>query len=176
MEAKYVQNPNMTLPEPTFQDMGRHVIDPNEPRNVTSPVRFRYEPEIFYDACECCLFLADVAQVAKKQDAKELGVYVNPYVRVAYKYSLLAWLPWLQRWERIFTIPQAILTPLFNLPTHNPHRQVKEGQLFTEEIWVGEGNAAHWELVQRQGRNGMFCGVREMQTIRTGMSRCPSLD
>ncbi|RYO85621.1 hypothetical protein DL766_005410 [Monosporascus sp. MC13-8B] len=168
MDARYVQNQNKTLPEPGFQDIGRHVIDPANPRNVTSPVRFRYEPEIFYDACECCLFLADVTQVAKKQEASELGVYVNPYVRVAYKYSLLAWLPWIQRWERLFAIPQGILTPLFNLPTHNPHRTVREGQPFREEIWVGEGDAAHWEMVERRGRNAMFCGVREMQTIRTG--------
>ncbi len=176
MDARYVQNPNVTLPDPNFQDIGRHVVSPSDPRNVTSPVRFRYEPEIFYDACECCLFLADVAKVAKNQEAKELGVYVNPYVRVAYKYTLLAWLPWLQRWERLFVIPQNILTPLFNLPTHNPHRTVQEGQMFTEEIWVGEGDTAHWELVQRPGRNAMFCGVREMQTIRTGTrARSPSL-
>ncbi|ORY63897.1 cryptococcal mannosyltransferase 1-domain-containing protein [Pseudomassariella vexata] len=169
MQAKYVQNMNQSLPDPDFQSIGSHVIDPASPRNVTSPVRFRYEPEIFFDACECCLFLADVAQVARKEDAKEVGTYVNPYVRVAYDESVLGWIPWVQRWERLFSVPQAILTYVLNLPTHNPHRTVEEQDGFMEEVWVGKGDKGHWELVQREARNGLLCGVREMQLISEGV-------
>lgn len=168
MQAKYVQNLNKTLPNPGFQKIGSHVIDPANPQNVTSPVRFRYEPEVFYDACECCLFLADVSQVARKEDAKELGVFVNPYVRVAYEYDALKWIPWIQRWERLFSIPQLILNPILHLPTHNPYRSIAEGDGFIEEIWAGEGTKAHWQLVQREARNALFCGVREMQLIEQG--------
>ncbi|KAI0899094.1 glycosyltransferase family 69 protein [Annulohypoxylon nitens] len=166
MQAKHVQNMNETLPNSHFQDISSYVIDPVRPHNVTSPVRFRYEPEVFFEACECCLFHADVAQVARKAGEEELGIYMNPYVRVAYTEKTLSWLPWVKRWERLFSIPHAIISWFMSLPTYNPHRTVQEGEIFTEEIWVGEGNTGHWQLVQRQGRNGMFCGVREMQVIK----------
>ncbi|OTB00297.1 glycosyltransferase family 69 protein [Hypoxylon sp. CI-4A] len=166
MQAKYVQNMNESLPNSHFQDISSYVVDPAKPHNVTAPVRFRYEPEVFFDACECCLFHADVAQVAKKMEGEELGIYMNPYVRVAYRESVLSWLPLIKKWERLFSIPHAISSWVSSLPTRNPHRTVQEGDTFTEEIWVGEGNAGHWQLVQREGRNGMFCGVREMQAIK----------
>ncbi|KAI5918185.1 cryptococcal mannosyltransferase 1-domain-containing protein [Camillea tinctor] len=168
MQAKYVQNLNESLPNPHFQDIGSHVINPSTPREVTSPVRFRHEPEIFFDACECCLFLADVSQVARKAHDGELGVYMNPYVRVAYRDKVLAWLPWIKKWERLFTIPHTIGTRLASLPTHNPHRTVQEGDGFMEEVWVGQGRAGRWEIEPRVARNGMFCGVREFQTILLG--------
>ncbi|KAI0386507.1 glycosyltransferase family 69 protein [Hypomontagnella monticulosa] len=166
MQAKYVQNMNESLPNSHFQDISSYVVDPAKPHNVTAPVRFRYEPEVFFDACECCLFHADVEQVARKAEEKELGIYMNPYVRVAYTETTLAWLPWVRRFERLFSIPHAISSWVMSLPARNPHRTVQEGDSFTEEIWVGEGNAGHWQLVQREGRNGMFCGVREMQAIK----------
>ncbi|KAI1649334.1 glycosyltransferase family 69 protein [Daldinia loculata] len=166
MQAKYVQNMNETLPNSHFQDISSYVIDPAKPHNVTAPVRFRYEPELFFDACECCLFHADVAQVARKAGEKELGIYMNPYVRVAYTENTLSWLPLVRRFERLFSIPHALSSHILSLPTRNPHRTVQEGDIFTEEIWVGEGNTGHWQLVQREGRNGMFCGVREMQAIK----------
>lgn len=169
MQAKYVQNMNESLPSSHFQDISHHVIDPTYPRRVTAPVRFRYEPEVFFEACECCLFHADVAQVARKAEGKDLGIFMNPYVRVAYSEHTLAWLPWVRRWERLFTIPHTLLSYYWSVPTRNPHRTVQEGDVFTEEIWVGEGNIGHWQLAQRQGRNGMFCGVRELQVIKLGM-------
>ncbi|KAI1078936.1 glycosyltransferase family 69 protein [Whalleya microplaca] len=168
MQAKYVQNLNESLPSRNFQDISSHVINPAQPKNVTAPVRFRYEPEVFVDACECCLFHADVAQIARKEGDEEIGIFVNPYVRVAYEYNVLSWLPWVRRWEKLFNLPHAILSPLVSLPTHNPHRTVQEGDLFMEEVWVGQGRLGHWELEPRQARNGMFCEVREMQTIKLG--------
>ncbi|KAH6644944.1 cryptococcal mannosyltransferase 1-domain-containing protein [Truncatella angustata] len=173
MQAKYVQNTSPALSRPHFQDSGSHVIDPDAPTNVTSPVRFRYEPEVFFDACECCLFLADVTQVAKSQGADELGTYVNPYIRTAYTEGVFKWLSWVRRWERLLIVPQWAITKLVGLPTHNPHRTVQQGQKFMEEVWVGPGpgkedngqSPGHWQLVERTGRNGMFCGVREMQLV-----------
>ncbi|KAK8029737.1 hypothetical protein PG993_011028 [Apiospora rasikravindrae] len=173
MQARHVQNLNQTLPDPDFRAIGHHVLDPAQPAKVTSPVRFRYEPEVFYDACECCLFLADVTQAARQaggQTEKELGTYVNPYVRVAYSQETLAWLPWVKRWERLLSVPQRILTPILRLPTHNPHRAVREGESFMEEVWVNnEGSqGGRWQLTQRQARNGLQCGVREMQLVQQG--------
>ncbi|KAF3762052.1 family 69 glycosyltransferase [Cryphonectria parasitica EP155] len=168
MQAKYVQNLRADLPTPTFQDIGAHVVDPARPTPIEAPVRFRYEPEIFFDACECCLFLADVSTAAKKDNAAEQGTFVNPYVRVAYEDSVLTWLHRVKRWERLFIIPHRVVSWLAGLPRNNPYREVQEGQPFVEEVWQED----HWELVNRTGRSGMFCAVREMQLIiqeaRTG--------
>ncbi|KAK8078841.1 hypothetical protein PG994_002648 [Apiospora phragmitis] len=177
MQARYVQHRNASLPDPNFRDIGHHLLDPARPARVTSPVRFRYEPEVFYDACECCLFMADVTEAARKQLGQENkedqlpGTYVNPYVRVAYSQETLAWLAWVRRWERLLSVPQRILTPILRLPTHNPHRAVREGEAFMEEVWVNNEDGSrggHWQLVQREARNGLQCGVREMQLVQQG--------
>ncbi|KAI0121085.1 cryptococcal mannosyltransferase 1-domain-containing protein [Xylariales sp. AK1849] len=171
MPARYVHHLHQALPEPEFWKIGNHIVEPASPKNVKPPVRFRHEPEAFYEACECCLFLADVTQVARR-DANvsyaDLGIYVNPYVRVAYRYDVLFWMRWVQRWERLFAIPQAITNKFASMPRHNPHRTVQEGDTFVEEVWVGEGKDGRWELIQRRARNGMFCGTRKMLTIKPG--------
>ncbi|KAH8880932.1 hypothetical protein GQ53DRAFT_848618 [Thozetella sp. PMI_491] len=162
-DARHIQNTNGSLEAVDF------TIDPANPKSVTAPVRFRHEPELFLDACECCLFLADLAHVAKQESISpdETGVFVNPHVRVAYQHEKLAWVDWLRKWERLFALPQAMLSPLIPLPRRNPYRPVQEGQDFEEEIWVGEGDAGRWELVPRKGRTGLFCSIRSMQVIRT---------
>lgn len=163
MQAKYVQNLEADLPTPNFQEVGAHVVVPDYPVAVEAPVRFRYEPEIFFDACECCLFLADVSTAARKdEEALEHGVYVNPYVRVAYDDWALRWLHRIKRWESLFVLPQRIISWYVGLPRNNPYREVQEGEPFTEEIWVDD----HWELINRTGRSGLFCAVREMQLIQ----------
>lgn len=167
MQAKYVQNLNKQLPAPDFQAIGTHTIDPDMPALVQAPVRFRYEPEVFFDACECCLFLADVSTVARKDNAREQGVFVNPYVRVAYDESVLRWLPIVRRWERLLPTPQRIISYFAGLPRNNPYRTVQEGEKFVEERWNEHKN--RWELVNRTGRSGLFCAVREMQLIQKKM-------
>lgn len=164
MQAQYVQNLNETLPFPEFQTIGAHDIKPDNPVPIEAPVRFRYEPEVFFDACECCLFLADVSTAARKDNAAEQGVFVNPYVRVAYEESTLKWLSVIKRWERLLTIPHRIISYFVGLPRNNPYREVKEGEPFVEERWNVDDN--DWELVNRTGRSGMFCAVREMQIIQ----------
>ncbi|CAN8097918.1 unnamed protein product [Discula destructiva] len=175
MQAGYVQNRAPELPYPGFDAIGAHVIEPDNPHAVEAPVRFRYEPEAYVDACECCLFLADVsaaaARTATAEDKElELGVFMNPYVRVAYDDFVLRWLHRLKRWERLFVIPHDVVSSLSGLPRNNPLRAVREGEPFVEEVWDTQENA--WALVNRTGRSGLFCAVREMQLIveaeRTG--------
>ncbi|WQF84114.1 Putative mannosyltransferase 1, CMT1 [Colletotrichum destructivum] len=165
MQAKWVQNVDEKMPTKDWQAVAHHVIDPDHPHNVTAPVRFRYEPELYFDACECCLFLADVTTVADKAGEPDMGVFVNPYVRVAYRKRTQRLEPLVRRWERLLALPQAIITHFSRFPTPNPHRQVVEGQRFTEEIYQRREG---WKMVERTGRNGMFCGVREMQLIKEG--------
>ncbi|CAK7270330.1 hypothetical protein SEPCBS57363_004045 [Sporothrix epigloea] len=164
-DARYIQHRNSSLLNPDFQEISRHVVDPVHPIGVSAPLRFRYEPEIFFDACECCLLLADISRAASvaRVPASRTGVFVNPYVRVAYDKTTLRRLRIVQRWETLFAMPQALFSRLANLPTHNPHRQVREGDTFVEEVWNAQANS--WSLETRRGRNGLFCGVREMQVM-----------
>ncbi|KEY73412.1 hypothetical protein S7711_06832 [Stachybotrys chartarum IBT 7711] len=171
MQAKYVQSLRRPPPDPELRKIGAFDIDPADPRDVSSPVRFRHEPEAFYEACECCLFLADAARVAEKAGQvgnTDLGVYVNPYVRVAYRQDILFWQRWFQIWERLLIVPQAFLNILASMPKHNPHRKVQEGDFFNEEVWVSEGKDGHWKTQPRRARNGLFCGTRKMLTVKPG--------
>ncbi|KAK0629020.1 cryptococcal mannosyltransferase 1-domain-containing protein [Bombardia bombarda] len=161
MQAKYIQNLNRYKPSHTFDAPNAHVIDPDNPRNITAPVRFRYEPGTYYDACECCLFSADLAEVARQDGVDTGGIVMNPYIRVAYTDDLLRWLPVVRRWERLL-IPVFQLQSWLTPRAENPYRAVKEGEPFTEEIWDGD----QWRFVTRLGRSGLFCGVRDMQVLR----------
>jgi len=161
VQGRYVQNPDRELPSPDFQTLAAHTVWPDRPKNVTAPVRFRYEPEPYYDACESCLFPADVATVALREGAAETGVYVNPYVRTAYSEAILNWLPKAQRMERLI-LPLFTFFAWFTPDDHQPYRLTQEGEPIQEEIWDG----SRWTTVDRRARSAMFCGVREMQTLR----------
>ncbi|KAK3174013.1 hypothetical protein K4F52_010316 [Lecanicillium sp. MT-2017a] len=168
MQAKWLQNLDTALPRPDFHDVATHAIDPDRPTSVVPPIRFRYEPEVFVDACEWCLFLADVYTVARNAAAPQLGIYMNPYVRITYKPGLLPWVQLMKYWERALALPQTIVSWLKRPPASSHHRTVQEGDEFREEIWVpdhttGKGS---WVLKERTGRNGLFCWVRMMHLIR----------
>ncbi|KAJ4145289.1 hypothetical protein LMH87_004144 [Akanthomyces muscarius] len=175
MQARWVQNTNSTsLPTPNFQDVAAHIIDPDAPMPVEVPIRFRYEPEIFADSCECCLFLADVTTVARKAGAIDTETFLNPYVRVTYKPKLLSWILLSKRWERIWIPLQAFNTWVKGRPDFNPHRTVQEGDVFTEEIWVANESlpaGGSWEMKERKGRNGMICWGRMMHLMKLGGKR-----
>lgn len=170
MQARWVQNTKSTsLPNPNFQEVAAHIIDPDAPRPVQVPIRFRYEPEIFADSCECCLFLADVATVAHNAGAIDTGTFFNPYVRVVYKPWLLSWILFSKRWERIWVPLQTFFTWATSSPAFNPHRTVKEGEPFTEEVWVGNSSLSaggSWEMKERVGRNGLMCWGRMMHIMK----------
>ena len=171
MQAKWVQNLNISLPRPDFQDVAAHVIDPDDPTPVAPPIRFRYEPEMYMDACECCLFLADVFTAARKAGALETGVYMNPFVRVTYTPDLLPILPYMKYWERSWLALQTIVSFLKWYPDTNPYRTVQEGQAFTEEVWVSNNETralGSWVMKERTGRNGLFCWTRKMHLVNRG--------
>ncbi|KAJ3494477.1 hypothetical protein NLG97_g4054 [Lecanicillium saksenae] len=175
MQARWVQNTNSTsLPRPDFQEVAAHVIDPDAPRPVEAPIRFRYEPDVFADSCECCLFLADVTTVAQRAGAIDTGTFLNPFVRVAYKPWLLSWTLFSKRWERMWIPLQTFQTWAFRRPAFNPYRTVQEGEAFTEEVWVGNRSLAaggSWEMKERTGRNGMMCWGRMMHIMKQGNAR-----
>lgn len=167
-DAKYFQS-SSKVPVNGSQEIGFHNIPPANPKAVSTPVRFRAEPEIFYDACECCLIQADVLRVAQRPNVEEdTGIYFNPYIRVAYSPTHLWWLQFTRRFERLYSIPHWIVNKLARMPTFNPHRTVEEGDEFSEEIWVPDSQKqknGSWQIATRSARNGLYCGVRETQVI-----------
>ena len=167
-DARYLQSSSQVIQE-GFQEIDHHTISPVQPRNVSAPVRFRAEPEIFFDACECCLILADMIQVANPPNVEDDSrIYLNPFVRVAYDPSILSWLGFTRRFERLYSLPHWLVTVLARLPTYNPHRTVEQGEKFQEEVWIGHSaqpGGGFWQIEDRTGRNGLYCGVREMQIL-----------
>ncbi|KAK3316201.1 cryptococcal mannosyltransferase 1-domain-containing protein [Apodospora peruviana] len=164
VQARYVQSVLKEEEHDQHRQISDHVIDPERPRNVTAPIRFRYEPAAYYDACECCLFSADLAQVAEQKDM----IFANPYIRVAYSESVIGWLRWVRYYERLL-VPVHYFQSWFEPLAENPYRTVEEGDFFTEEVWDGD----RWKMVNRKGRSGLFCGIRDMQILRKDGKRGP---
>jgi hypothetical protein len=167
-DAPYLQSFSPVMQE-GFQEIDHHTIPPDQPRNVSAPVRFRAEPEIFFDACECCLILADVIRIANTPNVDDDSrVYLNPFVRVAYDPTTLSWLGFTRRFERLYSLPHWLVTVLARLPTYNPHRAVEQGEKFQEEVWRSDSaqpGGGSWQIEDRTARNGLYCGVREMQVL-----------
>lgn len=78
-------------------------------------LRFRAEPEPFWDASECCLIHADIGAPAT--------TFVNPFVRVAYGESTFAWLALVRRVERLFALPHAVLAWVMRMPWGSERRE-----------------------------------------------------
>ena len=167
-DARYFQSFSAEVPD-GFQGIGSHEISPSNPKPVTAPVRFRSEPEIFFDACECCLLHADVLRLSKSTNVEDdTRIYMNPFIRVAYDPTTLSWLGFTRRFERLYSIPHWIVSVLARLPTYNPHRAVEEGEQFDEEVWISDATSrigGSWQITNRTARNGLYCGVREMQVL-----------
>jgi hypothetical protein len=167
-DARFLQSTESEVPD-GFQEIGAHTISPAKPEKVSAPIRFRAEPEIFFDACECCLLHADIQRVANSaQPREDSGIYLNPFVRVAYDPVTLSWLTFTRRFERLYSIPHWLVNTLARMPTYNPHRTVEEGEFFQEEVWKADSTVTgggFWQIENRTARNGLFCGVREMQIL-----------
>ncbi|MCJ1310373.1 hypothetical protein MMC25_004037 [Agyrium rufum] len=155
----------------------------NASRNTTAPpIRFRAEPDLFYDASECCLFHADLldraeAQSRERQPAimvheeeeEDTRIYFNPYIRVAYSDQVLVWLAFMRRFERLYSLPQYIASLILRLPKRNPFRVVRKDEFFDNEVWVPDGTLAgngSWQIRREKAGAGKYCGVREMQLMR----------
>ncbi|EGE02202.1 hypothetical protein TEQG_08599 [Trichophyton equinum CBS 127.97] len=146
-----------------FQHQHQHQ---HQQHNTT---RFRAEPDLLWEASECCLVHADIQDPpsAGGKPSADTGIYVNPYVRVAYSPFTLSWLGVTRRFERLFSLPHDIINRLVGMPWHNPRRTEKPGDLIQERAWVenekGEGS---YQTVTRAAGTGGFCGNRALQVMK----------
>jgi len=152
-------------------------------QSMQAPLRFRAENETYWDASERCLLQADLTALAPEELAfGETGIYMNPYVRVAYSEATFDCLSFAKRFERLYPPIQAALNWLSRRPNFNPRRLERAGEIVTRREWVWkqdasirEGNGTQdglsagvhggYENVTRVARPGSFCGKPGLRYI-----------
>jgi hypothetical protein len=134
-----------------------------------NPVRFRADNEVFWDASECCLVHADVQDAPGDVDEiEDTGVYMNPFVRVAYTPRTLAWLGTTRRFERLYARVHDLLNRVVGLPWYNPRRAEVPGSKVKREVWApdeGVQNGGSFRMVEVTAGNDGFCGRRGMEVV-----------
>ncbi|MCJ1370880.1 hypothetical protein MMC20_002094 [Loxospora ochrophaea] len=139
-------------------------------RDISDPIRFRAEPDLYWDASECCLIQADLQNAGEPEEINEdTGIYLNPFVRVAYDSRTLWWLRLTRRFERVYSAPHSLLNRLIGLPWFNPRREEKIGEESIERIWVPDAevkNGGTYQLRKNVASGGGFCGIKTLQVIK----------
>ena len=139
-----------------------------------SPLRFRHEQDPFWEASECCLIHADLAYLAHGSDStNDSGIFMNPYVRVAYDLSTLRWLPYTRRIERLYSWVHTILNRVVGMPQYNPRRLERPGEEVVEQVWhydeaAGQSDGrpkGSYHKVKRTAGPGRFCGIRRLMVM-----------
>lgn len=110
------------------------------------PLRFRSEPDPFWDASECCLVHADIMAlpafptltIPAKQFEGHEGIFMNPYVRVSYDAGSQSRIWIAKRFERLFAIPQAIINRFAHMPRFNYRRTEREGDVVKDRVWISK--------------------------------------
>ena len=139
------------------------------PFQASKPLRFRASEDLYWDASECCLINADLAGKDEAGKDDSAGIYMNPYVRVAYGKGTLKWLYFARRFERLYTLPHSLINYLVGLPWVNPRRTEMAGLKVNEEVWVPDSNldiGGSFQRLDREATGDGFCGRRGLQLIR----------
>ena len=145
-----------------------------------SPLRFRYEVDPFWEASECCLIHADLAYLRQGYgNTTDSGIFMNPYVRVAYDSSTLRWLPYTRRIERLYSWIHNILNHVIGMPWYNPRRLEQPGDEVQQKVWEysrtggslkpdesGSGLSRSYSTVTRIAGPGGFCGTRTLLVLK----------
>lgn len=108
----------------------------------TTPIRFRFEHEPFWDSSECCLVHSDLQGIPNDTENvtdASTGIYMNPFVRVTYKASTYRWLPLVRRFERLFIVPNALINHFTHMPEYNPRRDEIPQSTVLDWTWVYDG-------------------------------------
>lgn len=141
-----------------------------KPFQADKPLRFRATPDTYWDASECCLVHADLLkQGTINEEGDYVGVYMNPFVRVAYGSRTLRWLSVTRRFEKLYAIPHNIINHLVGLPWFNPRRAEVAGTMVEEKVWVPDAGlkaGGSFQLQNRDATGDGFCGIRMLQLIK----------
>ena len=136
------------------------------PSNMTGPYRFRAENDMFWDASECCLIQADI----QSPEPDHSGIYMNPFVRVAYDTRTLYWLRFTRRFERLYTPIHFLIDIVASMPHFNPRRDERAWESVEETVWVPDSRSpagGAFENVRRIASHSGFCGRRKLPVMKT---------
>ncbi|KAL9617666.1 MAG: hypothetical protein Q9160_007541 [Pyrenula sp. 1 TL-2023] len=146
-------------------------------RSLTADLvnRFRVSTDLFWDASECCLIMADI-QIVPSREWRDSGIYMNPYIRVAYDSRTLSWLGFTRRFERSYSLIHNILNHLVGLPWFNPRRMESAGEIIQDSVWTSPSSSGNedqsksengsFEKIERVADPGGFCGRRKLFVLR----------
>lgn len=142
----------------------------NRMNSSSTPLRFRSEPDVYWEASECCLIHADLQGVSSSQSLQDdVGIYQNPFIRVAYDSRTLWWLRFTRRFERLYPWPHVLVNSLVGLPWYNPRREEKRGAEILETVWIPDSDlqaGGSFQEILRLATGGGFCGMRTLQLIK----------
>jgi hypothetical protein len=157
------------------------------------PLRFRSEPDVFWDASECCLIHADLDDLVQRSGRggkAEAKIFVNPFVRVAYDTASFKWLEFSRRFERLYTVPHQALSWLLGMPWSATRRLEIAGRQVSHLEWIYTGPSdddnthqsqskatrasisdipryGRWEQTRRTAKPGGFCGYDFLLALKT---------
>jgi hypothetical protein len=159
-----------------------------------SQVRFRSLHELMWDASECCLIHSDIGALASQtpepwEDPEnfDTGIYINPFIRVAYDVRSHSWLEFTRRFERLYIVAQRLVNWLVSRPPYQPRHAEQPGQTVRRREWVFDGplqddidrsnlggkaltneiaKYGHWEDVEQIATPDGFCGGRQLLILR----------
>jgi hypothetical protein len=144
-----------------------------------TPLRFRAEEATFWEASECCLINADLQYRRTGEGMPaDSGIYMNPYIRVAYDTTTLSWLSLSRRPERLYSVIHNLLNHWIGFPQRNERQTEEPGKTYTDTTWEYDDPVAafasnataaekkgHWTQVPHVASPGGFCGGRQLLVI-----------
>ena len=176
-DTKSKNDGNLNWALATSSDLSGRSTDDQSYSGVL-PLRFRSETDLFWESSECCLIHADLQQSRQINSSEPSGIYMNPYIRVAYDSTTLKWLAFARRFERVFEPFQRMLSWMACLPGYNPRRLEEHGDLVTDDVWMWDeldkldhlqtgtrNRTGAYREVQRIAQPGAFCGGRKMLVL-----------
>lgn len=168
-EAKWFQDQTLPNHDPASTSP---TDQPTSSNPHASQLRFRYDEEMFWESSECCLVNADLQyRRTGRGMPPDSGIYMNPYIRVAYDEKTLSWLSLIRRPERLYSIIHDILNPIVGFPSKNKRLGEEPGSTITDTVWeyddpikgflpnaTDADRTGHYTEISQTAKPGSFCG------------------
>lgn len=149
-------------PEPAMVPVTAGLLSPG---NITAPYHFRAEQDLYWEGSECCLIHADI----QDPDPDHSGIYMNPFVRVAYDPRTLSWLWFTRRFETLYTPVHFLLDFMMGFPRYNERLSEKPWQEVQDIVWVANSSMAEggsFQSTSRLASHSAYCGRRTLSVMK----------
>jgi hypothetical protein len=175
-DASYFQSPPSAAAPPTIHGSRSGLASKRLPERLearrtpkTGPIRFRAGSDFYWESSECCLIHADIQDnFTDVETITDTGIYLNPYIRVAYDVKSFSWLGFTRRFERLYSFPHWVANIVAGMPDENPRRTEVAGSEVQERVWQPDAtrvNGGSWGTVKRIADNGGFCARPDLHVL-----------